>query len=384
MYFQIKQELEGRMLSGEFQVGMQVPTEHALCDLFGVSRITARKALLLLQEEGIISRVRGRGSFVEKMPKGRPGVHAHTATEIAVCTQLQNFDQPQEREDWGSRILRHLEMRLLHEGYHLVPVPFLRGPDSTQQVLERLDSQAGRFAGVVLFGWNHSEQLYSELDQRLLPFVTINQRSRLQTSNFVAVDNYGGGRQIGRLFSKNNYAPVMVFGPAVGTTQSINDKLFGFLHGYTAEGRRINQVLQFDTADTEPNEEETAKLIQLLLSPGRPRAVFCHGDLLAARVLRIAAELGLSVPGDLAVVGSTGLSLAEHTSPPMTVLAQPMNAMGEEAALLILRMIKNRQVRLPGHYVPCTLTPRQSCPVPPDFFSPDPPPKSQHLPSKLV
>ena len=49
---------------GRFKPGAQLPTEDELCKLFSVSRITTRKALALLEQERLVRRHPGRGTFV--------------------------------------------------------------------------------------------------------------------------------------------------------------------------------------------------------------------------------------------------------------------------------------------------------------------------------
>jgi GntR family transcriptional regulator len=52
--------------------GDQLPTEHALCAEFSVSRETIRSALAALEQDGIIERTRGRGTFIARLPRRRP------------------------------------------------------------------------------------------------------------------------------------------------------------------------------------------------------------------------------------------------------------------------------------------------------------------------
>lgn len=51
--------------------GARLPSESQLCERFGVSRMTARAALQILDSEGLIIRKRGRGTFVAARPVPR-------------------------------------------------------------------------------------------------------------------------------------------------------------------------------------------------------------------------------------------------------------------------------------------------------------------------
>ena len=66
-YLQVRNMLTRRLGDG-FAPGDRFPTEHQLCDEFGVSRETVREALRGLESEGLIVRHRGKGSFVARVP----------------------------------------------------------------------------------------------------------------------------------------------------------------------------------------------------------------------------------------------------------------------------------------------------------------------------
>jgi len=63
-YSKIFNLLRKQILDGSFAVGQKVPSELEFSEQFGVSRITTRHALHLLQEQGLIERHPGRGTFV--------------------------------------------------------------------------------------------------------------------------------------------------------------------------------------------------------------------------------------------------------------------------------------------------------------------------------
>jgi GntR family transcriptional regulator len=63
-YYQVYLTIRDWIFNGNYSRGAQLPTETELCDTFGVSRITVRKAVDLLAEDKLISREQGRGTFV--------------------------------------------------------------------------------------------------------------------------------------------------------------------------------------------------------------------------------------------------------------------------------------------------------------------------------
>lgn len=62
----IKQYVQGQIESADWPVGTCIPSETELATTFNVSRMTARRALQELADQGLLSRVPGRGSFVAK------------------------------------------------------------------------------------------------------------------------------------------------------------------------------------------------------------------------------------------------------------------------------------------------------------------------------
>ena len=68
-YLQVREILRKRIERGA--VGDQLPTEHALCVEFGISRETVRDAIRGLVDEGLVKRRRGHGTFVIKLPRPR-------------------------------------------------------------------------------------------------------------------------------------------------------------------------------------------------------------------------------------------------------------------------------------------------------------------------
>ena len=68
----VRDELADRIAAGRLRPGARLPSERELCDSHGVSRVTVRRALAELVEEGLVEAVAGSGWFVSSGPVSEP------------------------------------------------------------------------------------------------------------------------------------------------------------------------------------------------------------------------------------------------------------------------------------------------------------------------
>lgn len=68
VYHQVASNLLARITSGEWEIGQKLPSESALIDEYGVSRVTLRQSLSNLEQRGLIQRKQGQGAFLCKNP----------------------------------------------------------------------------------------------------------------------------------------------------------------------------------------------------------------------------------------------------------------------------------------------------------------------------
>src|SRR5262249_15314376 len=90
--------------------------------------------------------------------------------------------------------------------------------------------------------------------------------------------------------------------------------------------------------------------LELLREPVPPTAILAMSDVLAIGALQAAAELGVSVPGALSLVGFDDSPAAAVATPPLTTVAQPHEEKGRLATELLLEAIERANVReRPAH-----------------------------------
>jgi LacI family transcriptional regulator len=105
---------------------------------------------------------------------------------------------------------------------------------------------------------------------------------------------------------------------------------------------------------------------RLLTSEQRPTALFCFNDRMAAGAYRAAAELGLSIPDDLSVVGFDNQELvSEAIYPALSTVQLPHYEMGVRAVTQLLAITGDTEGTVTQEMLPCPLVARASVASPP-------------------
>lgn len=101
---------------------------------------------------------------------------------------------------------------------------------------------------------------------------------------------------------------------------------------------------------------------RLMELPDPPDAVFCAYDELALGVLKTAQQLGVKIPGDVALVGFDDLRICQYTSPALTTVKQPTYMIGSLCCeKLIYTLDRDNEVPSVNLVIPPQLIVRESC-----------------------
>jgi GntR family transcriptional regulator len=83
LYYQVREKIRDDIEAGQYLPGALVSSELDLCEAFGVSRITVRRAMADLVAEGLLTRERGRGTFVTK-----PRIERNFASDVSFARDM--------------------------------------------------------------------------------------------------------------------------------------------------------------------------------------------------------------------------------------------------------------------------------------------------------
>ena len=137
---------------------------------------------------------------------------------------------------------------------------------------------------------------------------------------------------------RNNIA---FFGGTTDNSPEFKQRYRGYCKALEASGIKIDPDLQVDADSQETSGTSAAAS---LLESGRSfDAIFAASDLIAIGAMKCLRKAGISVPGDVSVVGFDDIPAASYFNPPLTTVHQDTIAAGEQLVNQLVGMINGEQ-----------------------------------------
>ncbi len=351
-YQTITEDLREQILNGEYRTASVLPSEFELMQRYQVSRQTIRHALSTLEDEGLINKRRGSGSYIQHTPERDT---SHLKTIAVVTTYISDYIFP--------GILRDVET--VFAGNNCTPTLFAtHNQVSTERtVLQNLLNMP--IHGLLVEGTktalpNPNLDLYRQLTDEGVPIVFINgSYARLNDTVSVLDDNVGGGEMlVDYLVSKGHKKIAGIF-------KSDDIQGQGRYEGYSMGLLRSGLMIEDDFTLWYTTEQRgrlfrrgiSEQTLRMWLDNGCT-AIVCYNDEIALSLITFLNSLNIRVPEDLAVVSFDNSPLSEYGPIPITSLSHGDHSVGRIAADKLLQLMNGREVS--SELVPWTLIQRAS------------------------
>lgn len=327
-YRSIFETLRREIRGGRYPAGVSLPSEERLIRRFGVSRITAVKAMDELVKEGLVYRRRGVGTFVTCEARSESGqiglivpglaygeIFPPITQEITRIAQHDGFSlmlgdisapSPMKRAHEACRVARRFVERRV-AGVVFQPLAFLKTPDRVSREILTMFMDAD--IPVVI--------LDRDIAAADIPH------------DFVGIDNLAAGRLVGAHMLERG-AKRIHFLMRPNCASVIRDRLDGVRSALAGHLPKDHLIIA-DAADAKT-------LAKWFKRARRPDAVICESDYVAARFMATLAKFGLAAPDDVLVSGFDDVRYAEITNPPLTTVHQPCEAI----AAMVYRALRER------------------------------------------
>jgi len=250
---------------------------------------------------------------------------------------------------WGD-VMKGVEEVAREAGFSVFLSASHNDPDQEIAIIESFHRR--RVDGILIAASRMSSTNNKHLDSFRVPTVLINgqaeSKSELETMvlNWVSVDDRKGAQMAVEHLLELGHRSIGYIGTS-NRPKSNQQRLLGYQSVLEAADVPYRDEWVVISPGNEASHEEDVAAGQsslpLLLAAG-VTAIFCYNDMIATGVLLACRELGITVPGELSVIGFDNIKIASYVTPPLTTIHQPKIEMGRIATQVMLDLLHH----LPG------------------------------------
>ncbi len=322
IYDQLRHTIQLEMKSGD-----RLPGELQLAKTYNVSRVTLRSALQKLEQDKLIIKVNGKGTFVAKNLLG--------TRFLAIGAATSDITSPMQY------ILPGIKKRLAEADIELeqCPIHFFRSIDF-QKAKKLFESHSIR--GIFLLDnfYNGNEPELNILKASglpvVLPHAKPNDRNVMDFAMMLSDDRLAFGDGVRELIRYGHRCIGTIFAKEILEKKK---QCRGFSLEEYMEFLKLNGAAALPClikAAEYTREGIFTAVRDLMLGPAPPTAIMCFSDFYAIQVYEALKKLRIRIPEQVAVMGFCGYPGGQFMSPPLSTVDLGYENIGRMAAGLML------------------------------------------------
>lgn len=325
-YTELASWLRKNIESNVYINGTQIPTEMELATMFSVSRDTVRQAISKLEDEGLLTRIKGSGTYVNAPQQTLPLVTPQKAKHMRIGVLMNDLDSY-----IFPAIIRGINKVLTEKGYsmdlrftsnHVSPEHTFLQAMATDGV-DGLIIEPPKSALPLL-----NRPLYEKISTTI-PTVLFHARYDIPNLSCITTGNNRGCYELTNyLINKGhrNIAIICKFDEQTGT-----ERYLGYARALQDSGIPMtdSNVCWFPSEETTTlftNQNNTA----LFTAIKNATAIICQDDRVAVQLINYLKSINLRVPEDVSIVGFDNAEIAESFN--LTTMEHPKESFGEFVA----------------------------------------------------
>jgi len=240
-------------------------------------------------------------------------------------------------------------------GYSVIMTTSNEDPDT--EYAEAMQMVQRHVEGLVVIPANRGR---TRLNRALLgktPLVALDRPSADPAFDSVLVENHSGSKRMVQHLIEHGHKSIAFMGLSRGV-YTINARFQGYRKAMAEAGLETDACFECETM-----EATVAAIASRLKQKTPPTAYFTSNTLATRFVFAALLQLGVRIPADAALAGFDDFELADLTSPPLTVVRQPVEEMGRAAAEQLFERLERGETSEAGKRIvlPVELVLRRSC-----------------------
>ncbi|MDH6427451.1 GntR family transcriptional regulator [Paenibacillus sp. FSL R7-0048] len=335
-YQVIIEDIKSKILSGDYNVGEQIPTESALQSLYEVSRQTVRKAILELSNEGFLRSEKGSGTYVSNQYRTKTGGSSHKKTIGVITTYISDYIFPS--------IIRGIESRMNEDNYSLLLASTNNDVAQEKKALEMMLSYG--VDGLIIEPtksnlYNPNIAYYLSFKEQDIPLIMINAFYEEIELPFLCLDDVQSSYLATKeLISKGH--------SQIGLIAKMDDlqgkyRMKGYIKALEEAKLRFypEQIFSFNTE----TKQTLATNLKDFLNKNRDTlsAIVCYNDEVGLEVVNACRQLDISIPEELSIIGQDNSYIAQNANIKLTTLTHPQETMGRDAADWVIKKLQGKK-----------------------------------------
>ena len=335
-YEEIVDWITEKIENGELSDGDKIYSENKLVSIFQVSRQTVRHAISVLIDKGLVVSIRGSGTYA----KGSRRSVSRKQKTMRIAIMMTYVD-----EYIFTGIINEIE-RILSKAEYTLQIAFTHNAvERERNILKnflREDVIDGVIAETTKSGLpNPNLDLYRELKRGGVPVVFINSAYPELSALHVSMDDFWAGKTATEHLLECGHRKI-------GGIFKLDDgqghkRYAGYMSALMEHDIKIKSeyISWIDTMDFHEMEEDGDFYLRRLKDC---TACVCYNDEVAVKLVNICKINGISIPGELSIVGIDNSDLAGYCDVPLTSVNNPFNELAENAARIMLSLLNSEKV----------------------------------------
>jgi GntR family transcriptional regulator of arabinose operon len=348
-YMELVNWVKEKVRTNELKTGEKLYSEHEFSRMFHMSRQTVRHGISILEQENIVERKQGSGTFI----KDAAGTKREKTGNIAVVTTyVDSYIFP--------NIIQGIENVTSAKGCN-AQISFTKNSHRKEAEVLKNILEKDNIDGIIIETTksalpNPNLALYEEMIRRKLPVLFLNCYYPQMNIPHVSMND----KEVGRMAV--NYLVEAGHQKVAGIFKSDDFqghlRYCGYRTGLSENGLPVmdEHVLWLDTEDQRHMEDSIPRVLRRLQDC---TACVCYNDEVAFTIVDICRKRGIRIPEELSIISIDDSNLAELCEVPLTSVGYPFMQIGRTIAENLLRMIGDDTFDGTKEFIP-SITVRES------------------------
>ncbi len=257
--------------------------------------------------------------------------HSNLIVFLSVTEENTAFNNPHMFE-----ILNGAQSKLQKHKYALNYIGAADKEEAYGQAVRIIDHQIAD--GIIIHGSATSKKLVQYLVMNNFPHLIIGRPFFSTSACWIDINNHVSGELAAKYLLQCGYRKIAFMGGPFCDEIS-RYRLKGFRSTMELNHQTVSE--NFIKYGSYTVESGSLLMDELLRSNDIPDAIICENNQMAMGAVRTLEKRGLLIPSDIAIITFNDYPLAKLIEPPLTVVDINVNQMGQQAASLLIKKIKN-------------------------------------------